>query len=259
MGRIVAVINQKGGVGKTTTAVNLGAALAREGRRVVLLDLDPRADLTSYLGLTPAPGQNSIYQALFGEGVSLRDLLRPLEPAGLFAVPASPDLVGAELLLQATAARDRLRLIAQPIHALARSFDFVVLDSPPGLQLLSVGALGAATEVLIPQQCSFLALYGLRQITENLERMRAVNPKLKLCGVLLTMHDRRTIHGRQVVSMVREAFGEAVFDAVIPFSVRYQEAAAAQQAISVYAPGSPQALAYAWVAAEVLERGAARQ
>lgn len=141
------------------------------------------------------------------------------------------------------------------LGAAGGKYDFLLLDSPPGLQLLSVCALSAAQEVLIPQQCSFLSLHGLRQITENIERMRRVNPALRLTGILLTMQDRRTVHGRQVIGMVREAFGEAVLESVIPLSVRYQEAAAAGLPIGEYAPGSPQAAAYEAAAQEILRRG----
>ncbi|HEY3398416.1 MAG TPA: ParA family protein [Armatimonadota bacterium] len=254
MARIIAVINQKGGVGKTTTAVNLAAALAAAGKRVVVLDLDPRADLTSYLGLTPAEGHDSVYESLFGEGAPLPELLTPLAPKGLFGLPASGDLVGAEMLLMNTPAAERAARFVEPLQALAERYDFLLIDSPPGLQMLSIGALSAAREVIIPQQCSFLALHGLRQITENIERMQTVNPRLRLCGILLTMRDQRTVHSRQVVEMVREGFAKSVFETVIPFSVRYQEAAAAGQPIAVYAPGSTQAEAYAAVAAEVLAR-----
>lgn len=254
MARIIAVINQKGGVGKTTSVVNLGAALAQRGERVALLDLDPRADLTSYLGLTPEPGADTIYESVFGTGAPLGEILQPLEVPGLFAVPASADLVGAELLLQQTSPRERFRQVAEPVRAASEDFDFVLLDSPPGLQMLSLSALSAAREVIIPQQCSFLALHGLKQITENIERMRAINPALKLCGILLTMQDRRTIHNRQVIDMVREAFGKSVFKTVIPTSIRYQEAAAANQPITVYAPRSRQANAYLQVAAEIRKR-----
>ena len=254
MARIIAVINQKGGVGKTTTAVNLAAALALAGKRVALLDLDPRADLTSYLGLAPAAGEDTIYESLFGRGRPLRDLLRPLAPPGLWAAPATGDLVGAELLLMQAPAAQRFSGPTARLRNLEEAFDFVLLDSPPGLQMLSLFALSAAREVIIPQQCSFLALHGLRQITENLDRMREVNPDLRLSGILLTMQDRRTVHNRQVIDMVRQAFGKAVFRTVIPLSVRYQEAAAAGQPICVYAPRAPQTEAYAAVAKELLKR-----
>ncbi len=254
MARIIAVINHKGGVGKTTTAVNLAAALVLAGKRVALLDLDPRADLTSYLGLVPASGEDTIYESLFGQGRPLQELLRATEPPGLFAVPGSTDLVGAELLLMQAPAARRFSGPTARLRNLQEDFDFLLLDSPPGLQMLSLCALSAAREVIIPQQCSFLALHGLRQITENIKRMRQVNSDLRLSGILLTMQDRRTVHNRQVIEMVRQAFGQVVFRTVIPLSVRYQEAAAAGQPICVYAPRAPQTEAYAAVAKELLKR-----
>lgn len=254
MARIIAIINQKGGVGKTTTAVNLAAALAARGKRVALVDLDPRADLTSYLGLSVSAGEQTIYEALFGDDPPVPGLLRPLEPPGLFAVPASPDLVGAEMLLMQRPAAERFGGSTARLRGLASGMDFLLLDSPPGLQMLSLCALSAAREVIIPQQCSFLALHGLRQIADTIERMRQVNPELRLAGILLTMQDRRTVHNRQVIELVREAFGREVFQTVIPLSIRYQEAAAAGQPICVYAPDSPQAEAYARVAGELQRR-----
>lgn len=254
MARILAIINQKGGVGKTTTALNLGAALAQTGKRVILLDLDPRADLTSYLGLRPVAGQETIYESLFGDGPPPGELLQPLKPQHLYAVPGSPNLVGAEMLLMQSTAAERFARSTAKLQSLQEAADFILIDSPPGLQMLSLCALSAAREVIIPQQCSFLALHGLRQITENIERMRQANPALRLAGILLTMQDRRTVHNREVIAMVREAFGQAVFTPVIPLSVRYQEAAAAGQPICLYAPGSRQAEAYAEVARELLKR-----
>ena len=254
MARLIAVINQKGGVGKTTTAVNLAAALAQRGKRVALVDLDPRADLTSYLGLAPVSGEDTIYESLFGAGPAPADLMRPLEPPGLFAAPASTDLVGAEMLLMQRPAAERFSGSTAALRDLSAAYDFLLLDSPPGLQMLSLCALSAAREVIIPQQCSFLALHGLRQIIENIDRMRQVNVELRLSGILLTMQDRRTVHSRQVVDMVREAFGQTVFQTIIPMSVRYQEAAAAGQPICLYAPRGPHAAAYASVAQELLKR-----
>jgi chromosome partitioning protein len=225
---------------------------------VALVDLDPRADLTSYLGLLPAPGQPTIYESLFGEGPAPAALLHPLVPPGLAAIPGSPNLVGAEMLLMQSPAAQRFSRSTARLQSLSEVADYVLLDSPPGLQMLSLCALSAAQEVLIPQQCSFLALHGLRQITENVERMRQVNPELRLTGILLTMQDRRTVHNRQVIGMVQEGFGRLVFKTIIPLSVRYQEAAAAGQAICLYAPGSAQAGAYAALAEEVTRRRGSR-
>lgn len=153
-----------------------------------------------------------------------------------------------------TPAVEQFNRCAARLHSLDDAFDFVLLDSPPGLQMLSLCALSAAREVIIPQQCSFLALHGLRQIVDNIERMRQSNPELVIAGILLTMQDRRTVHNREVIEMVRQAFGKAVFRTVIPLSVRYQEAAAAGRPICVYAPNSRQAQAYNLAAMELVRR-----
>lgn len=255
MGRSIAVINQKGGVGKTTTVVNLGGALAGLGRRVLMVDLDPRGDLSSYVGMGGRPEGRTVYEWLFGEGEGGEVPARRVGERGLEVVPASADLVGAEMVLMRDESGGGMQAAVSRLRGVSARYDFVLIDSPPGLQLLSVCALSAAEEVLIPQQCSFLSLHGLRQITENIERMRGVNPRLRLTGILLTMQDRRTVHNREVVGMVREAFGRAVLDSVIPLSVRYQEAGAAGLPIGEYAPGSPQAAAYEQAAQEILRRG----
>jgi len=254
MGRTIAVINQKGGVGKTTTVINLGGALAGLGQRVLLVDLDPRGDLSSYLGLRGKDAGESVYEWLFGDAENKDVPARAVGERGLRVVPSSPDLVGAELMLMGEGSARAMQTAVGRLRRARQDCDFVLIDSPPGLQLLSVCALSAAEEVLIPQQCSFLSLHGLRQITENIERMRAVNPGLRLAGILLTMQDRRTVHNREVIGMVREAFGEAVLQTVIPLSVRYQEAGAAGLPIGEYAPGSAQAAAYEQAAREILRK-----
>ena len=150
---------------------------------------------------------------------------------------------------------ERQRIVKEGLTEVGESYDFVLLDLPPGLELLSVAALGAADEVIIPQQCSFLALHGLRQLNSSIERMQEANAKLRICGILLTMQDRRTVHHREVIRMVREAFGNLVFHTMIPQTIRFQDAAIAHQTIIEYDPGSEAAEVYRAVAQEVLERG----
>jgi len=256
MGRIIAVSNQKGGVGKTTTTINLGAALVADGHTVLLVDLDPRADMSAYLGIPADDGRYTVYDALFAEGVGLRDAVSQTSIAGLQIVPATADLAGAEMLLMGDFADRRTLVVRDSIVPMAAEYDFVLIDTPPGLQLLSVGAVVAAEELIIPQQCSFLALHGLRQLSRNIERAQEqLNPTLRICGIVMTMQDRRTIHNRQVIDMVRQRFGDMVFDTIIPTTVRLQEAVAAQEAIISYDPECAAAAAYRSLAHEVVARG----
>ncbi len=253
--RTIAVCNQKGGVGKTTTAINLGAALAESGSKVLLVDLDPRADLSGYLGVRLGVDEASVYHALFDDAIALGDVVVETSWPGLHVAPATIDLAAAEMVLLARAAEERHMVVRELLKPLARRYDYIVLDNPPGLQLLSVAALAAAGEVLVPQQCSFLALHGLRQLAETVGRIRAeLNPKLRICGIVMTMQDRRTVHNRQVIEMVKEGFPDLVMNTVVPTTIRLQEAAAAGQPITVYEPTGPAALAYRKLAKEVIAR-----
>lgn len=256
MSRIIAVCNQKGGVGKTTTAVNLGAAISENGDTVLLVDLDPRADLSAYLGITVGPDEVSVYDALFDPEVQMVDAVRQTGLPGLDIVPATNDLAGAEILLMERPPEHRHSIVAEALSSVRDDYDYIILDNPPGLQLLYIGALVAAEEVLVPQQTSFLALHGLRQVAQSIERIRAeLNPKLRICGIVMTMQDRRTIHNREVIEMVREGFGDDVMEAVIPTTIRLQEAAAANLPIAIYDPAGPGAEAYRSLAKEVMQRG----
>lgn len=256
MGRSVVVSNQKGGVGKTTSALNLGAALAEAGHGVLLVDLDPRADLSAYLGIGAADMQGTVYDALFAENVRLADVIISTATAGLDIAPATADLAGAEILLMDRFADRRHSIVSDALRALAAQYDYVLMDTPPGLQLLSVAAMLAAQEIIIPQQCSFLALHGLRQLLENIERTQTqLGAQVRICGIVMTMQDRRTVHNRQVIDMVRGGFGPLVFDTIIPTSIRFQEAVAAHQSILAYDPQSPGAAAYRRLAEEVIARG----
>ena len=255
MARTIAVANQKGGVGKTTTVVNLGAALAEVGERVVVVDLDPRGDATAYLGLAGRVEEDTVYEALFEEGVEVEQVMRHAEGAGIDVAPANERLAGAELVLGEMSAGERQEVVRGALAPLQERYDFILMDTGPGLHLLLVPALAAADEVIVPQQCSYLALHGLRQISANIEQMREIRPELKLCGILLTMQDRRTVHHRQVIEMVRAGFGEVVFRTVIPSTIKVQESPAAGRTILQYAPRTEAALAFREVAREVIERG----
>jgi len=251
MTRIYALVNQKGGVGKTTTAVNLGAYLAQAGKKVLIVDIDPQANATSSLGLDKYDLETTIYDALVREAPLKHAIWRSPE-LGIFLVPSSPDLAGAEVELVGALAREyRLQ---QALELAVSDYAYVLIDCPPSLSLLTVNALTAAAHgVIIPVQCEYLALEGLTQLHQTIELVRArLNPQLMIRGMLMTMFDGRTNLAQQVVDEVRRHFGERVFKAVIPRSVRLSEAPSHGQPISTYAPRSAGALAYAALAQELL-------
>lgn len=256
MSRLLAVCNQKGGVGKTTTTANLAVALGELGYRVLMLDLDPRADLTSAFGLDGERLTATIYEALFDNTVSLLDVAVVLPCCERVTLaPASSHLAAAELLLVQRAPGQRERVVAQALEPVREAFDFVLMDTPPGLNLLAINALAAAGEVLAPQQCSFIALHGLRQLDRTIAGVReGINPGLRWCGIVATMRDSRTIHHREVLALMREAFGGLLFETVIPASIRFQEAPVAALPVVTYAPHSPGAIAYMALAKEILHR-----
>ena len=253
MGHVVAVVNQKGGVGKTTTAVNLGAALAISGRTVLLIDADPQGNLTSGLGLRGKRGSaGTVYEALVSDS-DMAACILPTEIANLFAVPSDRNLTGAEIELVSLPDRERRLLRAlQPIRS---RFEFVIIDCPPSLGLLTLNALVASDAVLIPLHCEYFALEGLADLVGTLKRVRsALNPSLDIEGVLLTMYDDRTNLGQLVARDVREYFREKVFNTIIPRNVRLGEAPSHGKPGVVYDPKSRGSMAYMSLAREVLDR-----
>jgi chromosome partitioning protein len=247
---IIVVANQKGGVGKTTTAINLGAALAAHGVACLLVDLDPQANATAGLGLSNRERQATVYDVLIDD-LPLADVIIPTVQAGLDLAPSGPDLAGAEVeLVPAMAREQRLR---RALDSVSARYEAIIVDCPPSLGLLTLNALNAADEVLVPVQCEYLALEGLGQLTGTLEAVRRnLNPRLHLGGLLLTMYDSRTNLSQQVADEVRRHF-PSTFETVIPRSVRVSEAPSHGLPISLYAAASPAAKAYAGFAIEVME------
>lgn len=253
--KVFTIANQKGGVGKTTTAVSLSYALADQGIRTLLVDLDPQANATSGLGLEKQQGA-SLYEPLFGEG-SAMEKVRPVETCkNLFIIPSEVDMAAIEIeLVQRDNYLAQLRMCLEPVRE-SGDFKAIILDCPPALGMLSMNSLVAADYLLIALQCEYLAMEGLGQILKVVDKLRdaGVNGQLALGGILMTMFDQRTNLAHQVVQEVRAHFSDKVFHTVIPRSIRMSEAPSFGQSIFQYDPGSSGAFAYRQFAAEVIKR-----
>ena len=247
--RVMAIANQKGGVGKTTTAVNLGAGLAELGYRVLVIDLDPQGNATTGLGINPRNLESSIYDVMMHD-VPLDDCIEPTSLRNLFVCPATIDLAGAEIELVPAFSRElKLRRALEPV---LEDFDFVVIDCPPSLGLITVNALAAATEVVVPIQCEYYALEGLGQLLRNVKLVQTnLNPRLEVSAIVLTMFDARTKLADQVAGEVRNHFGPKVCRNIVPRTVRLSEAPSFGQPIVVFDPTSRGAIAYRELAKEV--------
>ncbi|MGI8685352.1 MAG: ParA family protein [Acidimicrobiales bacterium] len=247
--RVMAIANQKGGVGKTTTAVNLGAGLAELGYRVLVIDLDPQGNATTGLGINPRNLESSIYDVMMHD-VPLDDCIEPTSLRNLFVCPATIDLAGAEIELVPAFSRElKLRRALEPV---LEDFDFVVIDCPPSLGLITVNALAAATEVVVPIQCEYYALEGLGQLLRNVKLVQTnLNPRLEVSAIVLTMFDARTKLADQVATEVRNHFGPKVCRNIVPRTVRLSEAPSFGQPIVVFDPTSRGAIAYRELAKEV--------
>jgi chromosome partitioning protein len=251
--RIMAICNQKGGVGKTTSTINLGAALAEYGRRVLLVDFDPQGALSVGLGVQPQQLDQTIYNVIMERDVTVNDVIMQTTVDGMDLLPSNIDLSAAEVQLVAEVGREHT--LVRVLRPLIEHYDYILVDCQPSLGLLTVNALAAADGVIIPLECEFFSLRGVALLIDTIDKVRErLNPKLEITGILPTMFDPRTLHCREVMARVVEAFGDVVFDAVINRTVRFPETTVAGEPITRWAPRSAGAKAYRELAREVIAR-----
>jgi len=252
--RVIAMCNQKGGVGKTTTTINLGAALAEYGRRVLVVDFDPQGAASVGLGINPYDLERTVYNLLMERNADVREVIRPTATPGLDLLPANIDLSAAEVQLVGEVARESV--LSRVLRPLLDEYDVILVDCQPSLGLLTVNALTAAHGVLIPLECEFFALRGVALLIETIEKVRdRLNPRLQIDGILATMFDSRTLHAREVVARVHEAFGDTLLHTVIGRTVKFPDATVAAEPITTYAPSHAGAAAYRQLARELVARG----
>ncbi|MEO7194267.1 MAG: ParA family protein [Pseudonocardiaceae bacterium] len=251
--RVVAICNQKGGVGKTTSTINLGAALAEYGRRVLLVDFDPQGALSVGLGVASHQLDRTIYNMIMESDVPVSEVLRPTSVPGMDLLPSTIDLSAAEVQLVTEVGREQA--LGRALRPLRAQYDFILVDCQPSLGLLTINALACADGVLIPLECEFFSLRGVALLMDTIAKVRErLNPELAITGVLATMYDPRTLHAREVMARVVEAFGDTVFDAVIGRTVRFPETTVVGEPITQWAPKSSGANAYRALAREVIAR-----
>jgi chromosome partitioning protein len=252
--RIIALCNQKGGVGKTTTSINLGATLAEYGRRVLAVDFDPQGALSAGLGV-PTHDVPTIYELLLGSNTAASDVIVPTATPGLDVIPANIDLSAAEVHLVNEVAREQI--LARVLRQVSDKYDVILIDCQPSLGLLTINALTAAHGVLIPLECEYFALRGVALLVETIEKVRdRLNPAIRLDGILATMYDARTLHSREVLQRVVEAFGPQVLETVIGRSVKLPDASVAAEPVTMFAPEHAVTESYRQLARELITRGA---
>jgi chromosome partitioning protein len=251
--RIVAVCNQKGGVGKTTTTINLGAALAEFGRRVLLVDFDPQGALSVGLGIQPHELDFTVYNLLMERGTSPAEVVVKTSVAGMELLPSNIDLSGAEVQLVHEVGREFV--LGGVLETLVPDYDVVLIDCQPSLGLLTVNALACSDGIIVPLECEYFAMRGVALLTETVDKVsRRINPRLQMDGLLATMYDSRTLHSREVLTRVVDRFGDEVFHTVISRTVRFPDATVAGEPITCFDPASTGASSYRELAKEVLER-----
>lgn len=252
--RVIALCNQKGGVGKTTTTINLGAALAEYGRKVLIVDFDPQGAASVGLGISPHELDRTVYNLLMERDADIHTLIQQTATPNLDLLPANIDLSAAEVQLVGEVARETV--LARALRPVLDDYDVIFIDCQPSLGLLAVNALTAAHGVLIPLECEFFALRGVALLVETIDKIRdRLNPRLELDGILATMYDPRTLHAREVVARVHEAFGDALLHTVISRTVKFPDATVAAEPITTYAPTHSGAAAYRQLARELVARG----
>lgn len=255
--RIISMVNQKGGVGKTTSTINLGAALAEAGRKVLLVDFDPQGALSAGFGINPHELDLTVYNVMMDRKVDIRDVIQTTEFENIDLLPANIDLSAAEVQLVNEVAREQV--LSSALRKVAADYDVILIDCQPSLGLLTVNALTASDGVIIPLICEFFALRAVALLVDSIDKVQdRLNPRLQIDGVVATMFDSRTLHSKEVLARIIDAFGDKVFDTVIKRTIKFPDATVSAEPILTYATNHPGAEAYRQLARELIARGGAR-